>query len=271
MHPFALQRLCLATALALFAYGAPVGAQIMVSSPSVVEQTTRPGGEYTGTIVVQNISTVAQQITARVVDYSFDADGTSRYDDPGSQPRSSARWIALSPRTTEIPPKKSVALTFTVRVPAIDTLAGSYSSMVLVTTPLQQGDVVRPRGGRANAGIKSDMSYGIQLATHLGGVAPSRFAMGHLTAVTGADRSRDIAVTVRNTGDRAQRPIVSVELYTEDGRLVASQKAQRGLIYPGSSVRQTFRLASVPRGSYRALLQTDTGEDIFAMQARVAF
>jgi len=269
MHPFALARARIAAALVVFAAGTPVGAQIMVSSPSVVEQTARPGGQYTGTIVVQNMSGVTQRITARVVDYSFDADGTSRYDDPGSHPRSSARWIALSPRATEIPPKKSVALAYTVRVPAIDTLAGSYSSMVLVTTPLQQGDVLQPHGGRANAGIKSDMSYGIQLATHLGGDAPSRFAMGQLTTATRADRSRELAVTVRNTGARAQRPIVSIELYTESGRLVASQKAQRGLIYPGSSVRQIFRLPSVPRGSYRALLQTDTGEDIFAMQARV--
>jgi hypothetical protein len=271
MHSFALTRARLAGALVVFAAGTPVGAQIMVSSPSVVEQTTHPGGRYTGTIIVQNTSAVAQRITARVVDYSFEADGTSRYDDPGSQPRSSARWIALSPRTTEIPPRKSVALAYTIQVPAIDTLTGSYSSMVLVTSPLQNGDVMRPHGGRANAGIKSDMSYGIQLATHLGGAAPSRFAMGQLMTGAGTGRGRNLALTVRNTGARAQRPIVSIELYTEDGRLVASQKAQRGLIYPGSSVRQTFTLPSVPRGSYRALLQTDTGEDIFAMQARVSF
>lgn len=271
MHPFALARGRLAAALVVFAASTPVGAQIMVSSPSVVEQTAHPGGRYTGTIIVQNTSAASQRITARVVDYSFDADGTSRYDNPGTQPRSSARWITLSPRTAEVPAKKSVALAYTIQVPASDTLTGSYSSMVLVTTPLQAGDVVRPHGGRANAGIKSDMSYGIQLATHLGGAAPSRFAMGELTTGTAAGRVRNVGVTVRNTGARAQRPIVSIEIYTDDGTLVASQKAQRGLIYPGSSVRQTFTLPSVPRGSYRALLQTDTGEDIFAMQARVSF
>jgi len=271
MHSFVLTRARLGAALVVFAAGTPVGAQIMVSSPSVVEQAARPGERYTGTIIVQNTSAFAQRITARMVDYSFAADGTSRYDNPGSQPRSSAHWTTLTPRTAEIPPKKSVALAYTIQVPVSDTLTGSYSSMVLVTTPLQAGDVVRPHGGRASAGIKSDMSYGIQLATHLGGAAPSRFEMGQLTIEAAGGRGRKLALTVRNTGARAQRPIVSIELYTDGGRLVASQKAQRGLIYPGSSVRQTFTLSSVPRGSYRALLQTDTGEDIFAMQARVSF
>jgi hypothetical protein len=76
---------------------------------------------------------------------------------------------------------------------------------------------------------------------------------------------------VRNTGERAQRPLVSLELYTEDGRLIATRKTQRGLIYPGSSVRQNFALASIPRGTYRALLQVDTGDDLFALPAAVRF
>jgi hypothetical protein len=260
-----------AAALALAPLLASARAQVTVLTPSVVERTAAHGERYESSIVVHNSTAVPQLVTARVVDYSFQADGTSRYDEPGSRPRSNAAWLTLVPRTVEVAPNQSVNLTYSVQVPAGAALAGSYSSMVLVTgQPRHQVDAAIGHG-RANAGIRSDLSYGIQVVTHLDGAALTRFGMDQIAASSVGDSLRTLALTVRNTGDRAQRPLVSLELYAEDGRLIATQKTQRGLIYPGSSVRQSFALRSVPKGSYRALLQVDTGDDVFALPTAVRF
>ena len=260
-----------ATLLLLAPIVAPARAQVTVLTPTVMEQTVARGSRYEGRIVVRNVTTTPQLVTTRVVDYSFQADGTSRYDEAGSQPRSNARWLILTPKTVEIPPNQTVSLTFSVRVPSAMSLAGSYSSMVLVAAQPRRQLTATAAHGRASAGIRSDLSYGIQIVTHLDGPAAARFGLEQLVASTLNDTVQALAVTVRNTGERAQRPLVSVELYSEDGRLIATRKMQRGLIYPGSSVRQTFALSQVPKGSYRALLQVDTGDDLFALPAAVRF
>jgi hypothetical protein len=250
---------------------APAAAQVTVLTPSVMERTAARGARYESSIIVRNSTPVVQVVTARVADYSFQADGTSRYDEPGTHPRSNAAWLTLAPRTIEVPPNQTVSLAFSVQVPQGAELAGSYSSMVLVMGKPRQQASLAVGHGRANAGIRSDLSYGIQVVTHLDGPAQARFGMDQIVASNAGDSDRALAFTVRNTGERAQRPVVSLELYTEDGRLVTTQRSQRGLIYPGSSVRQTFALRAVPKGSYRALLQVDTGDDVFALPTAVRF
>jgi hypothetical protein len=250
---------------------APARAQVTVLTPTVMERTAERGSRYESSIVVRNLTASTQLVTARVVDYSFQADGTSRYDDPGSQSRSNATWLTLAPRTVEVPPHQTISLAYAVQVPRGAALAGSYSSMVLVTAQPRQQAAAVVGHGRASAGIRSDLSYGIQVVTHLAGPAAVRYGLEQLVASSSGDSTQALAVTVRNTGERAQRPIVSLELYSEDGRLIATRKTQRGLIYPGSSVRQTFALSAVPRGAYRALIQVDTGDDLFALPAAVRF
>ena len=264
-------RAALLVALVLVPAFAPASAQITVLTPSVVERTVARGSRYEGNIIVRNVTATAQLVTARVVDYSFQADGTSRYDVPGSQPHSNAGWLSLTPRVVEVPPNQTVTLGYSVQVPRGDSLSGSYSTMVLVMAQPRQGAGAQLGHGRATAGIHSDLSYGIQVATHVEGPATVRFGLDQIVASSLGNASQNLAVTVRNSGARASRPLVSLELYTQDGRLVATRKTQRGLIYPGSSVRQTFALESVPKGTYRALLQVDTGDDLFALPAVVRF
>ena len=62
-------------------------------------------------------------------------------------------------------------------------------------------------------------------------------------------------------GTRASRPAVRVEIYQPDGRLAHSATAQRGLLYPGSSIRQIFKLPPLSTGDYVALLMADVGSD----------
>jgi hypothetical protein len=261
------------TALATLAIvNASASAQIFVTSPSLQERIAHAGEEYAGTIDVRNTSATAQKVSVRVVDYSFQADGSNRYDDAGTRPRSNATWLTLSARTLEVPPLQQATLAYVVRVPHADSLRGSYSSMVLVTGISRDEPIAGGNRGRANAGLHSRLSFGVQLATHLSGPAVSQFAMENVVLSAPASHERTLSLTLRNTGERAQRPMMSLELYRADGQLVASQKSQRGLIYPGSSVRQQFVLTGIPSGTYRALIQADAGgDDLYALQSDVRF
>ena len=75
-------------------------AQIAVLSSTVEERVAFPGDRYSGTIVIGN-STARPQV-ARIfqTDYSFLANGTSAFDEPGSTRRSNATWI--TPQTTRV-------------------------------------------------------------------------------------------------------------------------------------------------------------------------
>jgi hypothetical protein len=258
--------LCVSRALAAHA-------QILVSSANVMEHAARPGERYDSAIEIRNTSSTLQTVSIRVADYSFQADGTTRYDEPGTRPRSSARWLTLSTRSLEIPPLQVASVRYTIQVPADDALRGSYASLVLVApSTVDEGPAAASRGARTGAGLRTRLSFGVQIATHIAGPASSRFGLEQLATRTSSSGEREIALTVRNAGERAQRPVVSLDLYRDDGQLVATRRSQRGLIYPGSSVRQTFTVVGVPSGTYRALIQVDTGEeDVFAVQPTVRF
>ena len=79
-------------------------------------------------------------------------------------------------------------------------------------------------------------------------------------------------LTVVDTGERGYRPVLWVEVYDATGVLRAKGKQSRGLLYPGTSLRQHYDLGALPSGTYKALVFADTGvEPVFAAQFTVVF
>ena len=64
----------------ILAAGLPLHAQIAVLSETVQEQDAAPGARYSGTILVRNTSDRVQTVRVFQTDYSFQANGESRYD-----------------------------------------------------------------------------------------------------------------------------------------------------------------------------------------------
>jgi hypothetical protein len=63
-----------------------------------------------------------------------------------------------------------------------------------------------------------------------------------------------------------------VELYDAAGALRGRREQQRGLMYPGTSVRQRFLFDTLPAGSYKAVIFADTGDDaVFATEYKLEF
>ena len=243
---------------ALVAVSRGAGAQISVVGNAVDEHNAHPGEEYVGSVMLRNLTSTAQPVRVYLTDYTFLSDGTSRYDPPGSLPRSNASWITPSRGSVIIPPMGVVTVAYTVKVPMTDTLRGTYWSALMF-----EGAVNFPRqaGGKQIA-VGSIVRYAVQVASHLpeSGVAKAIFENERLERM-GADSGQALEVDLRNAGERGFRPRVWVEVYDSTGALRTRLQQQRGLLYPGTSIKQRFPLGNLARGTYKAVVFADIHED----------
>ena len=247
----------------------PVLAASQIAVGSTVEEHTASSGEtYTGVIPVRNTTAVPQPVRVYQEDYTFFADGTSHFDPPGSIARSNAKWVTASGGTITVPPGAELNVAYTIRVPRDSSLSGTYWSTIMV----EGAPNLPSHVGAGQIAIGSIMRYSIQLATHIGatGSRKIQFARQQIATVTNGSPSLDFEVT--NTGERGYRPLIWMELYDEKGGLRGKSQQQRGLLYPGTSVKQSFSLGNPAPGNYKAIVFADTGDDaIFAAQYKLHF
>jgi hypothetical protein len=257
--------------------GAPAaGAQLSVVGQTVQERAAAPGRSYTGTVLVSNASREPQTARLYLTDYWFDAAGETRYDAPGTLARSSAAWVALDAGQVRVAPGATVPVRYTVRVPAGAPLAGTYWSMLMI-----ESATPAPAAGGGVA-FGTAVRYGVQLVSHVDGAreaaadtaaaAPPAAPSAEISAprvVSGEHGARVLTFDLRHTGTRGYRPTLSVELVDESGRSHGTLRQTRGLLYPGTSLRQRFVLDGVPAGRYTAVVVADTGDEVYAVQVAV--
>jgi hypothetical protein len=260
---------CVAVVTAVPAYG-----QIGVTSSTLVERTAEPGENYRGTIIVHNSSDKVQVVSLSLADYAFQADGSTTFNDPGSQERSNSGWIKLAQRAVSVLPHADAAVAYTVTVP-MTARDGTYWSVVLVEA-VRSSEAALPSGGLA---VLTNFRYAVQVVTQIGNTGVHALAFGppnlrrrtlgvRLIAndVPEAGEAVDdtdylLSLEISHAGTRACRPLLRLEVYGTDGTLVHDASAQRGLLYPGTSINQVFELGSLSPGDYTFLLMADVGED----------
>lgn len=260
----------LASALALVAPAA-ARAQIAVLSSTVEEKTAVPGEKYTGSIVVSNTSSEPQIARIYQTDYRFASDGTAHYDEPGTTARSNAPWVSTQASRVVVPPKSQVLVPYSVAVPQGDSLRGTYWSLIMV-----EGAPVDPAAGSAPGkpavAIGAVMRYAIQIATHIRNSGTRTVQFASPAATKNANGTAALDVDMTDTGERAFRPVIWVEVYDAQGTLRAKAKQTRGLLYPGTSLHQHFELGTLASGTYKAVIFADTGEDsVFATQYTINY
>jgi len=246
-------------------------AQLAVLSNLVEERSANPGERYTGRITVKNAT--GQQQNARIyqTDFRFAADGTSHTDDPGSSPRSNAPWVHPQMTRLSLAPGAQVTVPYSVDVPPGDSLRGTYWSMIMIEGTDAPAAALAARGAQG-IGISSAMRYAIQVATHIAATGNRAVRFDDVNAVKNSDGTGAINLDVVNTGERGYRPTLWIEVYDATGVLRAKGKQVRGLLYPGTSLRQHYDLGMLPSGSYKALIFADTGvEPVFASQFTLVF
>jgi hypothetical protein len=130
----------------------------------------------------------------------------------------------------------------------------------------------RSSPGQPRVGLGAIMRYAVQVATHIGDTGTRTIAFENSKVLAHPDSAQRFELDVVNKGERAYRPALWIEVYDDKGALRANARQERGLLYPGSSLRQVFQLGRLPAGSYRAIVFADSGEDaVFASQFTLKF
>lgn len=250
-------------------------AQIELVSDLRVETEARPGERYGGTIVLRNPSDQPTSAKLYQTDYLFYADGRNSFGAPGSTPRSNARWVSPAQTFVRIPPRQTVRVPYVVTVPAAGAtpLVGSYWSVVMVEG-LEQAEraATAPDGRRPNVSIRAVVRHGVQIVTHLagGGAPEAEFAGTKLVRLPGGGHALEFDVV--NTGVRAHRLALSVELFDDRGNVAAALERTSDYLYPGTSTRQRFDLGAVRPGTYKVLVLADGGgENLLGAQYTLRF
>jgi hypothetical protein len=114
--------------------------------------------------------------------------------------------------------------------------------------------------------------YAIQVATQMPVVGSRRVRIAKLAFGTDSTGARVLDVAVANAGERAYHPTLWVELYDKTGAIRSRSQQQRGLLYPGTSLKQRFAFPRLPPGEYKAVVFADTGDDtVSAAQYKLVF
>lgn len=234
----------------------PVKATIMVLNDLTHENQSAPGEKYQGGVQVQNASAEVKSVRIYQTDYWFSHTGESRYDHPGTLKRSNASWITISEVFLTLQPGEIRTVGYEVTVPADETLRGSYWSVIMLEG-IQPPDPSRPNAGMA---IQTVMRYAVQIVTHIGETGTSDLEFINLS-VTREDQVPTLGVDIQNTGDRALRPALSIDLIDQAGTVVATITAERKRIYPGTSARILLSLQGVKPGTYSGVIIADCDEE----------
>lgn len=253
----------------------PASAQVSVRSALSDDREVLPGATYTGTILVRNETDQPQQARIYQTDYHFYSDGTNRYEEAGTMPRSNAGWIQFSPSLLTLPPGETLPVSYEVTVP--DTVGqavpvGTYWSMVMVEgIPPNSPTSTLGDATHIHLGVQQVTRYGVQIATHVIGqpadLPLKAVVLPDVNLVQQENGAKVLNIAVENTGVQMIRPAMWVEVYDEQGQSKGRIEGAVYRIYPGTSILQQFDLGQLPAGTYQALVVVDAGgNDLFGAQ-----
>ncbi|MBN2354200.1 MAG: hypothetical protein JXD23_16650 [Spirochaetales bacterium] len=249
---------------AFFTFSAlPLAAQLLIMGSMTHEKTAAVGESYDGVIEIQNNGDKPSEAKIYQTDYLFYADGRVLYGDPGKTPRSNAAWITFTPKRLTVPPHDKAMVHYTVKIPSDTSLTGTYWSIFMVEGVPEESPESSSGKTKITMGVRQVFRYGIQVVTHIGDTG-TRSLQFLNTKLVKQDSKQYFIIEAENTGERWLRSAIWVELYDKNGNYFGKYEGDRLRLYPGTSVRYTLDLTSVPNGMYKALVVIDCGgSDIF--------
>lgn len=266
------------TVLLILTMAPPAFAQIVVLSPATQELAVESDGTYEGEIRVRNASNEPAELRVGQSDYHFEADGTSRFESPGTRSRSNADWITPSPQEMILAPGEEGTIAYRVAVPdgSESSLRGTYWSVVFLEW-IPAGDrESRLRSEREEdeqeMTIRTRIRHAVQVATHVQGTGEAEIGFSAPVVSRGEGGDAEFEVVVENRGTVGSRPQISAAVFDESGNQVGTREEQRGLLYPDTSLKQRFPLGDLSPGEYTVLLLADAdGEEVFGAQYTIRF
>lgn len=218
----------------------------------------KPGDTIRGAINVSNTSEHSESFIVYQRDYFINHSGESDYPEASSTNRSNAGWIDYEPDSYTLAPGESNTINYRIKVPDSLELNGTHWSVLLVEGTKSPMDV-----NQGLLTVNSVIRYAIQIICHFTGNGTKDVEFINV-ALRQENESKLLDVDIINSGDFMLSPILSVELFNEDGKSLGIYKSIRKRVYPKTSRRFEIDLTNLQTGSYESLLLADcTEEDVF--------
>ena len=227
-------------------------------SPLRMELGLEGGAVYSGPLTVSNESDARIRVRADLLDFFIDESGTPQFERsyPAEAENTCRQWLSLNPRETELEPKSSATVRYTLRVPP-GVPARSFNCAAGFTT-LPSAEQM---GGM---GIKT----AVRMIAAFYVVVGNPSIEGQVTAVkiepvstSGETRWRAVVV-VRNWSYRYFRPSGEVDLLDDNGAVVETHPFPSLPVLPNREQRFLFPLTTVLKPhSYTLRARVDLGTD----------
>ena len=230
-----------------------------------------PGQTVSGQIRVQNSDATDQEVRIYQTDYMYNYQDQTFYEEPGianGNKRSNASWVDYSPKTVILKGKESRNVDFQIKVPANDSLKGTYWSVIMVegVSPIDPNQT-----GQLN--IRTVTRYAVQLVSEIANRGEGKLVFMPPTLIKGEDKSLFLAIDLLNEGDLYISPELSMELFDEEGNLAKKLTLERKGIYPKASARYRFNLEGIPsKKTYTAMIvAAGQDDDVFGLEYTLYF
>ncbi|NQU85290.1 MAG: hypothetical protein HQ541_05975 [Mariniphaga sp.] len=244
------------TFLILFAPVFQINANVLILNGLTHEHQAMQGEIKAGVIELKNISEVAQSVQLYQRDYWYTYNEENRHDEPGTLDRSNANWININPTFITLEPNETTTIEYEIEVPSVDSLTGSYWSVIMVEGLAPPDTSESERGIKINTVIR----YAIQVITNIGDTGDRNLSFIDFK-LSKQDSFTELSVALENIGERILRPEVSLEIFDSNGESNGVIKAERRKLYPGTSAMVFLDLSHLNLGSYSGILIADCGDD----------
>ncbi len=213
-----------------------------------------PGKKVKSRISIKNTSDETARYYIKKNDYTFQADGSNNYAEPGSIDRSNANWYEL-PEYITVGAGKNYELLFDIEIPASVEPVGTYWSLIRIGKEKPPADITEDR----TVGLSIVTEYGIQIRTDFQeGDTKVDFIKSELIDLEGIPR---LVVHMTNTADRWVRAKLKVQLFDSDGKFIKTYEGSQKSLYPGTSAEYTVDFPDTQDKKYKALVIADCGDD----------
>ncbi|MCS7218315.1 MAG: P pilus assembly protein, chaperone PapD [Thermus sp.] len=225
-----------------------------------------PGSSLTGTVAVDHPGRSGTlQVEVLLQDVLLQPDGRPLYLDPGSHPRSLARWLSVTPLAFFLQPQGVQEVRYTLQVPP-GVQPGTYWGVIFFESA--------PAGGRQGGegiGIRVRARVGHVVYVEVGQVSRSGRIQGFRYQPPGGDAPAQVRLVFQNTGTGLLRLKGRVEVRDLQGRPVAQAEVPETASLPGATHEIPAPLAkALEPGRYLVLAVLDYGNpNLIAGEGRI--
>lgn len=233
-----------------------INASIIITNGLTHTHKVKDGTTYKGIITIENTSETFQNVKLYQKDYRYKSDGTSYYDDEGTNKRSNLKWIHLNTNQIKIEGKSKLNVAYEITVPA-QTDPGSFWSVVMA----EPVDDIKPNEEKSGIQLKSVIRYAIQIITTNDKQAEALLTFHDIT-LTKQNERRLLEIAIENNGQLFHTIETSIEIFeSTSGSAKGVYRSSLLSLLPNNSKRFTIDISGVPPGKYNAAILASSNEE----------